>query len=547
MKNKVIKTIFSLAIAFAMVMFAGCTHSDDTDAGAMIGNIEGMKASYRPVEYPVTDFYENFSKQILVELAKIFGQAEFPTNQQDKVDIIQELYDELYGNMDPPAQDYVQFEQNYRIYFLDDIRSTVYLYSSEDQKYSAYVSTQDKWKWTIGSVNDYEELEDAGLAGIFFVEALNNLKLTAANAFSLLENENMKAERNNFYLNYYANKYTKNLQVAILQILLGKTPTQFVYNFDNNTVTPNANDLLEGENGLKKQYAKYTTYIGISFEQDIPKITNYILDNVIGSQKYNNANGHFSREDYKNIIEQVIWNNTLAQFSFSDQNGPNQQLGSIYSTYPALVVKDYSSNSFFISSRDGHAFDHIPSGAYQSIVLMPSQVKYLSEIWFFLVSEKTMNIKYHYRYYDAETDTYYVSSATKVTTTPESQFLEEESPYAGIIFKNSKGQEILYKTQPFNNQIGDGVLAAAGTEKIITQDGAQYFKIIPSANGFGSVAVLNEDKFRQDNSSYFEIVFDVEKDPAKPEEDYSFKVGMYALWFASEQMVLDFLWQQQNS
>lgn len=549
------RILLAFMLIFALT-FSACAYSDgpseSSDGVSYIGNIDGFKATYRPQSYQIEDYYYNFSHDILSELTKIFGQAQLPVNQQTtEIDTVRELYDEYVSNPENYQTEpltYKQFEEIYRVYFIDDIRNSIIQYADNDN----YMEVSDtyfanltlKWIWNMNIGTDYSSLPGSSVdyAKIFF-ETTSSAYRAEMLFNSFLNDSLLKAERENFYFNYYVGKYAQSLQVAILEILLGRTPTEFTYDITQNTITPSASSLLPS---LQSDYEKYTTYVGISREIDIPKITNYILDKVIGAQKFSttNADNHFSRDDYKEIIEEYLWEDALFEYNFSDSDGQSETLGSLYDIYPTNVIKDYSANSFFISSVDGQNFAHIPSGEYQSIVMMPTKDNYLSEIWYFLVADRILNIDVSYRYYDSAANTYYTSAKKTVKTQIESTFKDSKASILSLSFYDNTNTETLFLTKPFNKQIGNGILN--GNPKYMNYETSKYYKAMPSVNGFGTVSVLDETAFVEDGSSFFEMVFDVHKDSSKPYDDYSFKIGMYGLFFASQSQINDYLLRNMN-
>ena len=543
------KIVLALMLIFALT-FSACTYADgpteSSDGVSYIGNIDGFKATYRPQSYPVQDYYSNFSKDIIIELTKIFGQADFEVDLQTE-------HNAIYGGMNSGDEGYMSYDtyvNSYKIYFLDDIRSSVYLYNQQFNTYNARVSESYNWKWTIGPNNDFDFNQGSPNA---YKTYFNGTPDTVENpnvVFNTVNDTAIKLERERFYFGisseegYYVGKYAESLQVAILEILLGRTPTEFTYNFATGVISPSASALLPS---LQAEYSKYATYIGIAKDTDIPKITNYILYKVIGSQKFNetDTNNYFSRTDYQDIIEQMIWNGVLENYDFSDNNGQNASLGSLYDIFPTNVIKDYEANSFFISSKDGQNFAHIPSGEYQSLVMMPTKDNYLYEMWYFLVSSKVLSVDVSYRYYDSATGNFYQSAPVTVQTQVESNFNESRAQILNVNFYDEENEETLFLTKSFNQNIGNGILKASSSKYMDFQT-KQYYKALPSVNGFGSVSVLDETAFISDGSSFFELVFDVHKDPAKPLEDYSFKVGMYSLFFASQSQINEYLLEKAN-
>lgn len=538
--------IFSLAFLSACVYSDG--PADDGNGGSYIGNIEGFKVNYRPELFPVDDYYVDFASEILKSLGLVYGKGGIEANGATNdllQNYMQSKYTELYGNLtpaDPDYIDYATFEPNYQIYFVDNIRNAIY-FDEDNSNYFAHNNANNDWKWTLNVANGYTSVTGTpafarvvfGMGGIGEID----YHLTANNTFNHLTSmADRRQEKTNFYESFYVQTYQKALQVVILEILLGKTPTIFTLaSPTTNTLSPNPDTILPA---LQTEYAKYSTYIGIDV-QDKEKITEYVLQNVIGTEKFDSGTGlsdnFFTKSDYEEIFESVVWE-SLSDFKLKDEQG--QETTSIYSTYPTTVLKDYSSNSFFISSAEGQHFSHIPSGEYQSVVLMGTELRYFSSLWFYLVADTKLNINVQYRYYDAENDTYYVSSSSKVTTIVESSFVQTKASVLEMNFLDNNNKPTLLKTKPFNNNVADGILKAP-TGKKMNYQLADFYDLVPSQNGFGAISVLNKDKFKQDNSSYFELVFDVEKDPNNPDADYSFKLGMYSLWIASAQMINDYL------
>lgn len=549
--------LISLFLMLSVFFVSACAYSDrvptEEEGGTtFIAGINGFKINYRPEIFEVSDFYYNFSYEVVSTLSQVFGNADFDlfrseTVVVDGVNVIPFIYNEYLDYLDTifdedEIVDYKVFEQAKTIYFIDDIRNSIYISENTQEEaelkdflyFSKHDSNEHFWKWTHkieeGKPYGYPDFNPQSWenVGLFLGDYQNSPK-KATSVFNLYNDEDdFRNERINYY-NFYAETYAKALQVAILEILLERQPTQFAFDFSLNQVLPNPEDLLGNgiTSGLKLDYKKYVEYVGISQTTAVPEITNYLLENVIGQEKYNSNDNNFDRDDYQFLIEELIWRGTLAEYNFSDEEAElvNQSsLGSIYNIYPAFVIEDFPAYSLFVQSQDSKAFAHIPAGQYRSIVLMPSKTDYLFTIMFYLAAAREFNINMHYRYYDAEKDLLFESVTGTAKTYIENQFSFSNSEFISLLFENEQGNETLYKMTQFNNNIGNGILKADQPKKM-NYALNEYFEE-SLKGGFG----LNHLKFKEDNSSFFEIIFNV--DSAQQELDTSFKVGIQGVWAA---------------
>lgn len=558
-KGKLKSVLVALFMVLSVFLVSACSYSDqipneDEGGTSFIADITGFKVNYRPELFEVTDFYHYFSLEILSTLSDVFGNANFDNlGREEKlidgtptsvVPYIYEEYEEYRKGLLPEDSfiEYKVFEQARTIFFIDDIRNSVIISSNTSQEalenydYEQYYYfaeseyANNSWKWTHkienGNTHGYDlNGTNQNNAGLFFGNYQTNSLLAEA-TFNLLKiPSTLKTERLNYY-NFFTETYAPALQVAILQILLERTPTQFAFDFQTNTVMPNPQTLLGNgtSEGLKYDYKKYVEFVGIS-EEAKTEITNYLLESVIGEQKYNNEINNFNREDYEDLINEIIWNGALKEYNFSDEvlELANQEdLGSIYNVYPAVVIQDYPSYSLFVQSQDNKAFEHITSGQYRSVVLMPSKTNHLYTLMFYLAANREISVNLHYRYYDAERDLLFESPVGTTKTYVESSFSYAESAYIGLLFKDEQGDEALYKMTKFNNDIGNGILKASSPKKMNFAINEYYEQ--SSKGGFG----LNHLKFKEDQSSFFEIIF--ETDASQQALDNKFKVGIQGVW-----------------
>lgn len=85
------------------------------------------------------------------------------------------------------------------------------------------------------------------------------------------------------------------------------------------------------------------------------------------------------------------------------------------------------------------------------------------------------------------------------------------------------------KLPKFENSEEDPKLKANGetsngiTEANLFKNGGYAYKVIPSKNGFGGVTVLDENQI---DFSFFEMVFDIQKDPTLANTNYDYKLAV---------------------
>lgn len=537
-KTKILKSINCIILLAVMLFFGGCFADAGGGEGAsFIGGIQGFKVNYRPKSYNYLDYYKSFAQTTLEELFETFyynanndNSAIVPEREQKYA---QTAYEQKYG--ESVNKDDSQWQEYVAYYFSDIHYSTKILTNANgspidpDQNPIAsdfyYTKSNVSWKWDTSQTN-LHALYDSNRQSASVIRYYDNIIIDQAKRELVTD-------------------LVEPLQVATLQIVLGKTPT--VFDQSNFSTAENilGSATLVGGNvqatGLMNELVTKGSYVGIS-QDALAKIKEYILTNVIGSQKFSETNpdNYFSKDDYAFILDQIWAKKQYFHMKNTLDIDDETDYGCVFDIYPATALQDFPSNAFFVNSSDNQAFQHIQKAEYQSIVIMPNKQQYLEEIWFYLASDRQMTVNYYTRSFDAKTGLVSVGPVKQVKTNIESEFVYEEASHGTVTFyKNS--EETIVKTEKFNNDIGGGIINTNGKAVAMTYPMSKYFIAVPSLNDFGSVSVLNHQKFAEaDGCNFIEIVFDVQKD-GDDDKDYSFKVGMSYYGMPSQSEIVDFL------
>ncbi|MCI5797450.1 MAG: hypothetical protein MR024_02345 [Firmicutes bacterium] len=233
------------------------------------------------------------------------------------------------------------------------------------------------------------------------------------------------------------------------------------------------------------------------------------------------------------------------------------------------------------SNSEAHSFDNSPMSEYQSVVIMPKKEMTLSGIWMQIFSPNPdLAIKVYIRYYAYDPTT----GTGKLFTWEQDKIDFYQSEPYDLAYANKdckyhkyvEGKGYLYKTtekdnngnkiegyytdfevgcsvedvpeqfvelydrndpnalqldaiklDKFNNSSSDPKLKAEGSPVngiVESQLNSAYaYKVVPSKNGFGGVTVLDERKV---NFSFYEMVFDIEKDISFASQNYDYKLSV---------------------
>lgn len=345
-------------------------------------------------------------------------------------------------------------------------------------------------------------------------------------------------------------------------------PNSSYYNND----TENVNYVENGKN-----FYNYRYYVG--------RVTAMVYDFVYdGSEEFvytYNQNGLDIKFDYIEYYKSVhggeLPSANLDDFQMRPQTAAflrDYDTDMFFSNADAFDI-------FGDSNSEAHSFDNSPMSEYQSVVIMPTKEMTLSGIWMQIFSPNPdLAIKVYIRYYAYDPTT----GTGKLFTWEQDEIDFYQSEPYDMAYANKdckyhkyvEGKGYLYKTtekdnngnkiegyytdfevgcsvedvpeqfvelydrndpnalqldaiklDKFNNSSSDPKLKAEGSPVngiVESQLNSAYaYKVIPSKNGFGGVTVLDERKV---NFSFYEMVFDIEKDISFASQNYDYKLSV---------------------
>lgn len=550
--KKLIKTISLLFLSLIAVFMSGCMFlgpedpdNPDPDNLDLIKNMQGIKTCYRPVNYDFDELFTSYAKNILIGLADVYGNSSFENSWlEDPAN--EKTTNELFNNtilyeLEPCLEDHENEAEN--IYYT--------------------IKKDTSWNWTF----NYNEIKKDDK--YLFKNFSENDCFTYEQFINV---QTFEEEILNAYTEYFINPYSVALECVIYEILLGQTPTVFTIDLTNSLpiITKNG---ISAENyliSLKETYNKKGSYVGIT-AHDNNVLIEYILNNVIGEEivnnysfiysakttdttRYNNLQRVLNAYDYESIdpdtfnkmqgeilklnkqfvyvkdqIDEGYIRNYITKCVLKTGK-LGEDIISIFDIFPAVYYKDYSSLKFYLTDTDD-PMKFIDQKEYNSFVFMPNSNEKLSSVMLGFESTNDLTIRVGARYYNNTTKSFYDQDYGKVTVKANEVF--DINNLLIIDCKNENGKTTPIALEPFDNT---GVLNATSEKRVTSAkingvSSSEYFITNPSANEFGSIAVLNNEKI---NNSYYEIYFDVVKSASdSPNKDYSFKIGIAGIIFDS--------------
>lgn len=309
----------------------------------------------------------------------------------------------------------------------------------------------------------------------------------------------------------------------------------YEYYHDSEGTTRNIN--LEGKIGGE-------TYNFYNYRNYIERVAS-----IIYAQTYDGESKDF-------IYERDMYNGTtktgMVTYDYVAANGGVAKVGAVpalerkdSSAKPATFLRHFEGETFFEEISDGvpsgnnYTFKDSPKAEYQSILMItnPDVVFELEAGIAFniLAYSKDLVINIMIRYYDHNAKTLYTLQCDPATfesaTTVIDPTIEDPAKETGYSSDFEVGFNSAWAAAdkfiiPHVNKEGYNDLGR-DEEINLGTEGAEFYKIIDSQNGYGGITVINENKM---NCSFYEIVFDAIKNSNDPvDKDYTFKVTVSPL------------------
>lgn len=453
--KKVFKNLAFIFI-FPLIFLSGCFtffDENDTTGGTTYDNITGFKLCYKDNAYELDNTYELYATHLLTELYLNFG---IPNDARASA---------------LTTRPSTNTNANY-----DRIR----VQTSQSDEIDASIS----WNWTFSQT-------------IANASSLTSYTDTAQNYYSLTEKQTA-------YFTAFVEKYTTALEIVLIQIAMGETPSVFSISVSgqNTTVSYNGTDVNNEEKtylaSIKEDFKTKGDYIGLTTE-NVATLKTYILTNVVGNSvisNYGTLTYASSTKTYSTVIDEILATeaSTLAK--------------SIHSPYPTAISKDITNTSLYVANTNT-PLNHIASAEYQSFVIMPNSSTSISSIWLALESEYNMTIKVSTYLHNGGRTTALISSQNVNITA--GTWKSNNPIYLG--FSNTS-------IPAFNNSLGDGKISASTAKYINNTNGNNLFYAYNENN----VGVLDNGAV---TGAYFEITFEITKTVGT--DYYPFKVGIQSL------------------
>ena len=373
-----------------------------------------------------------------------------------------------------------------------------------------------------------------------------------------------------FYLNDFVNEeYVTALEYAIYRIAIGLTPAEMTvsYNetglpmlsvdgFSSQTAPEVKSSVQVALESAKEDFYKLGTYVGLT-STDKQFIVDFILEEIIGETAYSTELAQ-NTLNYEVMVEAIVnYAGTLTTTGMTSYDvdeeggttsGEEQQDDEptyVGDAFTASEVALFPYTTFFSSATSDDPFVNVGGPfEYQSFVLLPSdeQVE-IGDIWLdmkydagndgdSIVTDETLTMTVILRYVKVQTD------ATGNVLNRELKEIRQnitlkDGPHGageeGSYFEfELDAKEYFGETVKIGKFAVPDVLQPDKTEdktnNVVTitgeTDARKYYEVLESGfNNAGSFAVLDSERF---NFSYFEVAFDVEKEPGNRDKNYAF-------------------------
>ncbi len=372
------------------------------------------------------------------------------------------------------------------------------------------------------------------------------------------------------YLNGFVNEeYVTALEYAIYRIAIGLTPAEITVSYGETglpmvsvdgflpqTAPEVKSSVQVALESAKEDFYKLGTYVGLT-STDKQFIVDFILEEIIGETAYSTVLAQ-NTLNYEVMVEAIVnYAGTLTTTGMTSYDideeggatsGEEQQDDEptyVGDAFTASEVALFPYTTFFSSAASNDPFVNVGGPfEYQSFVLLPSEEQVeIGDIWLdmkydagndgdSIVTDETLTMTVILRYVKVQTDATGNVLSRELKEIRQNITLKDGPHEAGE--EGSYFEFELDANEYFGETVKIGKFAVPEvlqpdktedkTNNVVTitgeTDARKYYEVLESGfNNAGSFAVLDSERF---NFSYFEVAFDVEKEPGNRDKNYAF-------------------------
>ena len=386
-------------------------------------------------------------------------------------------------------------------------------------------------------------------------------------------NGNLQHFDANLYLSSFANsEYATALEYAIYRMAIGLRPAEMSVTYDSVTGLPTVNVEGFAQQGgaepktsvqvalesAKEEFYELGTYVGLTSTTK-ENIVNFILDEIIGerAQSTQLAQDTLQYEVITRAIVEYTGTLTTVGQTMPDEEDPEAPTDDnptyVGDTFTASEAVLFPHTTFFSAASNDNPFVNVGGPyEYQSFVILPKNNDYeIGDIWLDMkydagndgdeiVTDETLDMTIYVRWVQVQTDaegnvlSRNVRQLSQHVSIPDGPY---QAGYDGWFVEfeldtaSGFGETVKLGEFPVPEELTPDKSENA-SNRVVTitglTDARKYYEVLESSyNSASTYAVLDSEQF---NCSYFEVAFDVEKEPGNLTKNYAFYCSILNLF-----------------
>lgn len=375
------------------------------------------------------------------------------------------------------------------------------------------------------------------------------------------------------YLSSFANsEYATALEYAIYRMAIGLRPAEISVTYDSVTGLPTVNVEGFAQQGgaepktsvqvalesAKEDFYELGTYVGLTSTTK-ENIVNFILDEIIGerAQSTQLAQDTLQYEVITRAIVEYTGTLTTVGQTMPDEEDPEAPTDDnptyVGDTFTASEAVLFPYSTFFSVATNDNPFVNVGGPyEYQSFVILPKNNDYeIGDIWLDMkydagndgdeiVTDETLDMTIYVRWVQVQTDaegnvlSRNVRQLSQYVSIPDGPY---RAGYDGWFVEfeldtaSGFGETVKLGEFPVPEELTPDKSENA-SNRVVTitglTDARKYYEVLESSyNSASTYAVLDSEQF---NCSYFEVAFDVEKEPGNLTKNYAFYCSILNLF-----------------